>query len=170
MLFDSSGIYICQAKYICELLSRLGLTNAKVASTPLEPNTYLVPGSGSPLTDPTSYRQLVGSLVYLMFTHTDLAYAVHTVSQFMAVPFSDHYAALLRILCYLKGIMFRGLHFSSGSSLILEAFSDADWDGDLTDRRSTTSYCFFLGDSSSHGEVRNNLLQATHVVKLNIEH
>ncbi|KAJ9552524.1 hypothetical protein OSB04_016569 [Centaurea solstitialis] len=65
----------------------------------------------------------------------------------MAAPRSDHYAALLRILRYLKGTMFHGLYFSSTSSLVLRGFSDADWDSDMTDRRSTTGYCFFLGDS-----------------------
>ncbi|CAL5348780.1 unnamed protein product [Camellia sinensis] len=43
--------------------------------------------------------------------------------------------------------MFHGLHFSASSSLELRAFSDADWAGDPTDRRSTTGFCFFLGDS-----------------------
>jgi hypothetical protein len=43
--------------------------------------------------------------------------------------------------------MFHGLHFSSHSSLELRAYSDADWVGDPTDRRSTTGYCFLLGTS-----------------------
>ena len=30
---------------------------------------------------------------------------------------------------------------------MLRAFSDADWTGDPTDRRSTTGYCFLLGSS-----------------------
>ena len=147
VLSDSSGIYLCQAKYISDLLSKAGITDTKVASTPLEYNLRLTPASGPPLRDPTLYRQLVGSLVYLTVTRPDIAHAVHTVSQFMASPCSDHHAAVLRILRYLKGTMFHGLHFSSTSSPILQGYSDADWDGDLTDRRSTTGYCFFLGDS-----------------------
>uniref|UniRef100_A0A2N9GU88 Reverse transcriptase Ty1/copia-type domain-containing protein n=1 Tax=Fagus sylvatica TaxID=28930 RepID=A0A2N9GU88_FAGSY len=98
--------------------------------------------------DPTAARsQLVGSLVYLTVTRPDISYAVHIVSQFMAAPRSLHYAAVLRILRYLKGTLFHGLHFSSQSSLTLQAYSDADWAGDPTDRRSTTGYCFLLGDS-----------------------
>ena len=42
--------------------------------------------------------------------------------------------------------IFDGLHFYSHSSLNLQAYSDADWAGDPTDRRSTTGYCFLLGD------------------------
>lgn len=43
--------------------------------------------------------------------------------------------------------MFYGLHFSANSLLQLHAYSDANWAGDPTDRRSTTGFCFFLGDS-----------------------
>ncbi|KAJ9551549.1 LOW QUALITY PROTEIN: hypothetical protein OSB04_015594 [Centaurea solstitialis] len=147
VLSDTSGTYLCQAKYISDLLSKAGLSDTKVASTPLEHNLHLTPSAGTPLQDPTRYRQLVGSLVYLTVTRPDIAYAVHTVSQFMAAPRSDHYAALLRILRYLKGTMFHEMHFSSTSSLVLRGFSDVDWDSDMTDRHSTTGYCFFLGDS-----------------------
>ncbi|GFS35873.1 hypothetical protein Acr_00g0042610 [Actinidia rufa] len=65
----------------------------------------------------------------------------------MSAPRSTHYAVALRILRYVKGTIFHGLHFSSQSSLILRAYSDADWAGDPTDRRSTIGYCFFLSDS-----------------------
>ena len=47
----------------------------------------------------------------------------------------------------MKDTIFDGLHFSSHSSLTLQAYSDADWAGDPTDRRSTIGYCFPLGDS-----------------------
>jgi hypothetical protein len=62
-------------------------------------------------------------------------------------PRSVHYAAVLRIFRYVKGTLFHGLHYSSHSSLDLRVYSDADWARNPTDRRSTTSYCFLLGDS-----------------------
>ena len=65
----------------------------------------------------------------------------------MATPRSPHSATVLRILRYLKGTIFDGLHFSSHSSLTLQAYSDVDWASDLPDRRSTTGYCFLLGYS-----------------------
>ncbi|XP_016207223.1 uncharacterized protein LOC107647677 [Arachis ipaensis] len=67
--------------------------------------------------------------------------------QFLSTPHNTHYAAVLCILRYIKGTLFHGLHFSAHSSLSLQAHSDAYWAGDSTDRRSTTGYCLFLGNS-----------------------
>ncbi|GKU95198.1 hypothetical protein SLEP1_g8589 [Rubroshorea leprosula] len=112
-----------------------------------QPNVKLTPMDDSPLSNPTRYRQLVGSLVYLTTTRPDMAYAVHIVSQFMAAPRSTHYATVLRIIHCVKGTLFHGLHFSANSSPVLRAYSDADWASDPSDRRSTTGYCLFLGNS-----------------------
>lgn len=142
-----TGYSLTQAKYSSDLLTRAGLSDSKIASTPLEANLHLTATDGELLSNATLYRQLVGSLIYLTVTRPDIAHAVHLVSQFMSTPRSTHYAAVLRILRYVKGTLFHGLHFSSKSSLELRAYSDADWAGDPTDRRSTTGFCFFLGDS-----------------------
>uniref|UniRef100_A0A2N9HM41 Reverse transcriptase Ty1/copia-type domain-containing protein n=1 Tax=Fagus sylvatica TaxID=28930 RepID=A0A2N9HM41_FAGSY len=134
---SSDGYYLTQAKYTSDLISQAGITDSKIVDTSIEYNNHLNTHDGEPLPDATLYRQLVGSLVYLTVTRPDISYAVHIVSQFMAAPRSLHYAAVLRILRYLKGTLFHGLHFSSQSSLTLQAYSDADWAGDPTDRRST---------------------------------
>jgi hypothetical protein len=144
---DQNGYYLSQAKYASDLFSRAGLTDCKIVDSPLEMNVKLRDTDGELLSDATLYRQLVGSLIYLTVTRPDLAYAVHLVSQFMTTPRLVHYVAVLRILYYVKGALFHGLPFSSYSSLDLRVYSDADWAGDPTDRRSTTGYCFLLGDS-----------------------
>jgi hypothetical protein len=54
-----------------------------------------------------------------MVTRPDLAYAVHLVNQFMTALRSVHYVVVLRIIRYVKGTLFHGLHFSSHSSLDL---------------------------------------------------
>ena len=130
-----------------DLLSRAGLTDYKIVDTPIKLNARLTPSSRELLPDPTLYRQLVGNLVYLTVTQPNISYIVHQVSQFMSTLQSTHYAAVLRILRYLKGTLFHGLHFSAQSSLTLKAYSDADWVGDPTDRRFTTGYCFLLSSS-----------------------
>ena len=144
---SADGYYLAQAKYTSDLISRASIIDSKIVDTPIEYNRRLNSHDGESLSDTTLYKQLVGSLIYLTITRPDISYAVHVVSQFMAALRSPHYAAVLRILRYLKDTIFDGLHFSSHSSLTLQAYSDADWAGDPTDRRSTTGYCFILGDS-----------------------
>ncbi|KAK3013944.1 hypothetical protein RJ639_009527 [Escallonia herrerae] len=107
--FDRS--YLSQVKYASDLLSLAGLIDSKTASTPLEPNVRFTPLDGTPLRDPTLYRTLVGSLVYLTVTCLDIAYVVHLVSQFLSAPHTTHFAAVLDILRYIKGTLFQGLHF-----------------------------------------------------------
>ena len=58
-----------------------------------------------------------------------------------------NYAAVLRVLWYLKGTLFHRLHFSSQSSLTLQAYSDVNWVGNPTDHRSIIGYYFLLDDS-----------------------
>ncbi|KAL0550151.1 hypothetical protein IC582_014653 [Cucumis melo] len=143
----SNGYLLSQAKYGSNLLARSRITDSNTASTPLDPNVHLTPYDGVPLEDVNLYRQLADSLIYLTVTRPDIAYVVHIVSQFMAAPRTIHFTVVLHIIRYVKGTLGHGLQFSSQSSLVLSGYSDADWAGDPTDRHSTTSYCFYLGDS-----------------------
>ena len=59
------GLYITQAKYVSDLLSRVGLTDNKTVDTPVELNAHLTPSGGKPLSNPSLYRRLVDNLVYL---------------------------------------------------------------------------------------------------------
>ena len=62
--YSIDGLYITQAKYAFKLLSRAGLTDSKTVDTPVKLNTLLTPSGGKPLSNPSLYRNLVGSLVY----------------------------------------------------------------------------------------------------------
>lgn len=145
--YSERGYLLSQSKYTSDILERSRLTDTCVVDSPLEVNVRYNPTDGDPLADPTLYRSIVGSLVYLTITRPDIAYAVHIVSQFVCSPTSVHWAAVMRILRYLRGTLYQSLLFPSTSSLELRAFSDADWATDQTDRKSTTGYCVFLGDS-----------------------
>ena len=88
----TDGLYIIQAKYASELLSRSRLTDSKTVDTLVEFNAHLTPLRGKPLSNPSLYRHLVGSLVYLIVIHPDISYVVHQVSQYLSAPQSTHYA------------------------------------------------------------------------------
>ena len=124
--YSTDGLYITQSKYASDLLSRARLTNSKIVNTPVELNAHLTPSGGKPLSNPSLYRRLVGSLVYLIVTRSDISYAVHQVSQYLSAPRSTYYAAVLRILRYLKDTLFHGLFYSAQFPLVLRAFSNAD--------------------------------------------
>ena len=70
---SSDGYYLSQAKYASDLLSKVGITDNKTVSTPLEYNAKLTPLDGEPIFDVTRYRQLVGSLIYLTVTRPDIS-------------------------------------------------------------------------------------------------
>uniref|UniRef100_A0ACD5ZJ84 Uncharacterized protein n=1 Tax=Avena sativa TaxID=4498 RepID=A0ACD5ZJ84_AVESA len=143
----SDGFYISQEKYIQDLLARASLGDERTVETPMELNIKLQLTDGDPLSDPTRYRHLVGSLVYLAVTRPDISYPVHILSQFVSAPTTVHYSHLLRVLRYLCGTITRRLFFPRSSSLQLQCYLDATWASDPSDRRSLSAYCVFLGGS-----------------------
>ena len=144
---SKKGYLLSQTKYISDLFVRAQFSDNRTVDTPLETNASYTPTDGIPLQDPNLYRTIVGSLVYLTVTRPDIAHAVHIVSQFVTSPTSVHWGAILRILRYLRGTQFQTLLFPCSSDLVLRAYSDANWDADRYDRKSTTGLCVFLGDS-----------------------
>jgi len=75
--------------------------------------------------------------------------AVGYVSRFMEDPREDHWAAMKRLLRYVKGTVDQGIVFpkTGGSRLQLTVFSDADMAGDIDGRRSTSGVLVFLGSA-----------------------
>lgn len=141
------GILVSQQKYTSEILVEAALSDSRSVDTPFEQNLHLSASDGTLLPDASRYRRIVGMLVYLTITRPDIAYAVSIVSQYVEAPRSSHYVAVLRILRYLRGTAKRSLFLPSTSTLVLRAYSDADYGGCPDTRRSTTGYCLFLGDS-----------------------
>ncbi|XP_004305316.1 PREDICTED: uncharacterized protein LOC101302857 [Fragaria vesca subsp. vesca] len=143
------GILLSQTKYAKDLLAKAGMESINTCSSPCLPHAQMTVDQGTPLADPTVYRSIVGALQYLTFTRPDIAYAVNTVCQFMTNPTDVHYAAVKRILRYLKGTIQKGIFYSSTGALsnavTVKAFCDADWAGEVIQKRSTTGFIVYLG-------------------------
>ena len=144
--YTSSGLFVHQTKYASDLLTKFGMTDCKPCKTLSSPNSHLLPNDSLLLSDPTSYRSLVGALQYLTFTRPDLSFAVQQACQHMSSPTQNHLQAAKRILRYLQGILHFGIAFAS-SLISLFAYSDSDWAGDPVDRRSLTGMVLFFGNS-----------------------
>ena len=77
---STDGLYITQAKYASDLLSRAGLTDSKTVDTPVELNAHLTPSREKPLSNSSLYRRLIGSIVYFTVTRPNISYAVQQVA------------------------------------------------------------------------------------------
>ena len=65
----------------------------------------------------------------------------------MHEPRTGHLDAVYRILRYLKGTPGKGMWLRSNGYLVIDGYSDADWESYLDDKRSTSGYCVFVGGS-----------------------
>lgn len=97
--------------------------------------------------DATNYRSIVGALQYLTLTRPDISFAVNKVYQFLHKPTTLHWTVVKRILRYLRFTVGIGLKIQRSLSMLVSAFSDADWVGCTDDRRSTSGFAVFLGSN-----------------------
>jgi len=138
---------LSQGKYAAQVLEKFGMAECNPIETPLEVGLQLVKTDESG--DALPYREAVGSLMYLMVrTRPDLVFAIGKLSRFVSCYGKEHWAAIKRILRYVKGSMDKGLVFDKNSSCVLQGFSDADWAGDHETRRSTTGFTFIFGGAA----------------------
>ncbi|KAM1699905.1 hypothetical protein ACFX2K_031198 [Malus domestica] len=98
------------------------MDDCKPISMPVECGVKLTKHDKGESVDPTFFKSLVGSLRYLTCTRPDILYAVELVSRYMENPTTAHLKTAKRILRYLKG--------------------------DSDDRKSTTGFVFFMGDTA----------------------
>ncbi|RVW86596.1 Retrovirus-related Pol polyprotein from transposon TNT 1-94 [Vitis vinifera] len=113
---DVSGVVLSQRKYALDILEETGMLDCKPVDTPMDPNVKLVPGQGEPLGDPGEISTA-----------------------------RSHWDAVIRILRYIKSTPGQGVLYENRGHTQVVGYTDADWAGSPTDRRSTSGYCVFIG-------------------------
>jgi hypothetical protein len=88
-------------------------------ATPMTLNLKLLSDSSSDLVDLTMYRQLIGSLMYLVNTRLNICFAMNTLSQHMVKPRHVHWMARKHMLRYLHVTIGYGLRYVSGGDVKL---------------------------------------------------
>ena len=143
---ESQSIWIGQPAYAENLLRKHGMQDSKPTGTPIDVNSKLQPATTK--ADPvnqTEYQSAVGSLMYLaVSTRPDIAFAVNSLARFNSSPQKEHWTALKRVLRYLKGTLNHGIFYKQDGLNKCIGYSDADWAGDISDRKSTSGYVFML--------------------------
>nr|GEW83028.1 hypothetical protein [Tanacetum cinerariifolium] len=76
------GIFISQDKYVAKILRKLGLTDGKSASTPIDTEKPLLKDPDGEDVDVHTYRLMIGSLMYLTSSRPDIMFAVCACARF----------------------------------------------------------------------------------------
>ncbi|WJZ80655.1 hypothetical protein VitviT2T_000557 [Vitis vinifera] len=143
---SSEGIFLSQRKYALDLLQETRMSGCQPVNTPIEEGLKLCIEPNQVSTDKGRYQRLVGRLMYLAHTRSDLAYALSVVSQYMHNPGEQHMNAVMRILRYLKNAPEKGILFAKNvDHQSIEVYTDVDWAGAVDDRRSISGYFTFVG-------------------------
>lgn len=153
---SSKGILVNQRKYALEIISDLVLGDAKLSWTPLEVNMKLTVQEYDKLiekkedhilADRNQYQRLMGKLLYLTLTRSDIAYVVQTLSQFLQQPKKSHWDAAMRVARYIKRAPGLEILLNSKGSNKLVIYCDTDWASCPNTRRSVSGFLINYGDS-----------------------
>jgi hypothetical protein len=147
-------IFLNQGKYAVEILKRFDMLECKSMNTPMETNLKLLVDTSSELVDATLYRQIIGSLMYLMNTRPNICFVVNTLSQYLVEPRCVHLVATNHVMRYLKGTLDYGLCYTGDHDFRLYGYTDSDWAGSASDRKSTSGCCFSLGSAMTSWKSR----------------
>ena len=138
------SVTMCQRRYVDDILKRFEMDECKAAISPADASSRFV-SSNATTKIKAPFREAVGALMHLTTaTRPDIAYAVSDVSRFMENPQEEHWVAVKRIFGYLQGTKTYGICYKSSDKIDFRGYSDADWAGDLADRKSASGYAFML--------------------------
>ncbi|KAM2442299.1 hypothetical protein PS1_023417 [Malus domestica] len=151
---DAKTLYLDQQNYLDKIFKRFNMQDCKPVSTPVCKGMMLsknmCPVHKQDIIDMQNvpYAQAVGSLMYAMTsTRPDICHAVGLVSRYQSNPGKQHWTAVKRIIRYLKGTQGMKLCFGL-NDLDLVCYCDADFAGDLDDRKSTSGNIILFGGTA----------------------
>jgi hypothetical protein len=140
-----NGIFVSQTKYIKKMLKKFQMEDSKPMGTPMVIGCKLSLEYDSPKVDQMMYRYIVGSFLYSTATRPEIMQVVGLVGIFQYAPKETHLKSLKIIFRYLQVTLELGLWYPKDKDFNLTAYIDANWEGSIDDRKSTSGGAFFLG-------------------------
>ncbi|GJS01118.1 retrovirus-related pol polyprotein from transposon TNT 1-94 [Tanacetum coccineum] len=151
------GIFINQSKYANEILKKFDLHKSDPIGTLMVERTKLDEDlSGTPV-DQTKYRSMIGSLMYLTASRSDLVFAMCMCARYQSRPTKNHLEAVKRVFRYLQGTINMGLWYPKDTAMSLIAYADADHAG-CQDTRRKAEYIAMSGCCAQILWMRSQLL------------
>ena len=98
----NSSIFLSQSKYAKNLVKKFGLESSSSVRTPVSPNVKLTVNLLGKSVDSSLYRNMIGSLLYLIASRPDISYSVGVCARYQANTKESHMTALKRIIKYVK--------------------------------------------------------------------
>ncbi|KAA0038150.1 putative mitochondrial protein [Cucumis melo var. makuwa] len=144
---DETGIFFSQEKYAKNLISKFRMDKAKPKQTPAATHLKLTKDATEEQVDSSLYRSIIGSLLNLIASRPDIAFAVGMCARYQADPRTSHLQSAKRILKYIIGTCNFDLWYTFDTTGVLVRYCDADWVGCSDDRKSTYEGCCFLGNN-----------------------
>ena len=164
-----NSVWIGQPAYMQNLLERFGMQESNPVATPVNVSTKLTKATDENPIDQQKYQSAIGSLMYLsVSTRPDISYAVNNLARFSSNPQEEHWTALKRLLRYLRGTQKHGILYTKHGSNTCVGYTDADWAGDVNDRKSTSGYTFLLSGGAVSRKSQNRNVLPSRLRKQNI--
>ncbi|XP_016676551.1 uncharacterized mitochondrial protein AtMg00810-like [Gossypium hirsutum] len=156
-------IFLSQRAFALKILNKFSMQNCKATNTLIAIGEKLSSQGDSEEVSESTYRSLVGCLLYLTATRQDIMFAVSLLSRFMHCCNENHFQAAKRVLRYIKGTLSYGMVYSKAESLKLVGYIDSDWAGSMDDMKNTSGYVFTLGSAifSWSSKKQNVVAQST---------
>ncbi|GKC05781.1 retrovirus-related pol polyprotein from transposon TNT 1-94 [Tanacetum coccineum] len=146
-------IFLNQSKYALEIIKKYGMEKCDPVDTPIVEKSKLDEDPQGKAIDPTRYRGMIGSLMYLIASRPDLVFVVCMYALYQAKPTKKHLHAVKQIFRYLSGTINMGLWYSKDSCITLTTYANADHARYQYTRRSTS------GSISKHIDIRYHFIK-----------
>jgi hypothetical protein len=161
----AGDLKLTQESYIKDLLKKCQVESCRTVQTPsnfADKITDFVEDEDQPMRGNVGYREIIGSLMYLMVgTRPDIAFIVSKLSQYIKSPKSRHWNAVMWLMRYLASTSKTGIRFRDTYQDLL-VYCDADWGGDMDTRRSMTGYvCQMSGGPISWAARRQGIVASS---------
>ncbi|XP_042962617.1 secreted RxLR effector protein 161-like [Carya illinoinensis] len=146
------------------------------ARTPMSTLVKICSDSTGKSIDPTLYRNMIESLLYITASRPNIAFSVGVCARFQAKPKESHLTKVKRILKYLSAMVNYGIWYSRDSNLSLVGYSDVDWAGNADDRKSTIGGCFYVSSnlvawmSKKQNFISLSTVEAEYIVAVVVAH
>ncbi|XP_012840500.1 PREDICTED: uncharacterized protein LOC105960834 [Erythranthe guttata] len=137
-------IFISQSKYAKNVVSKFGLKRAKPLTTRMTSIEKLGRDCDGTDVDSTLHRILIGSLFHLSANRYDICFSVGICARYKASPKESHLSAVNRIIRCVSGTPELRKWYSKYTNNCLAGNSDADWTGDVDNRKNITGDCFYM--------------------------